>query len=379
MSVKSRRKTGSAGVTVGQVSQALGRIAPLELAEEWDNVGLLIGRRSDRVRRVLLTIDLTAAVLDEAVADGADMVVAYHPVIFKPLKRLLDEGGVAYSAARAGLAVYSPHTAWDAVAGGANDVLAAAIGIVDPQPLAPAWLNEQAKVVVFVPPEDLAKVQQAAFAAGAGNIDSYSQCGFFGEGTGTFFGQAGSKPAKGKAGRFEQIREYRLEMVAPRAQLAEVIQAIHTAHSYQTPAIDVYPAQRQPAGVGMGRIGELARPMPLAAFVATVKRACGVRDVLLAGGREKGGKKIDTVACCAGSCGKLYEQALAAGADVLVTGELRHHDALAAAEAGMAVICTQHSHSERLSLPAMAKRLSEQLPGLPVKLSSQDADPFRVA
>ena len=359
------------------ICEVLGEVAPPELAADWDNVGLLIGDASSPVRRLLLTIDLTEAVLAEAARASADMVMAYHPPIFKALTKLTTAAApVVWAAARAGLAVYSMHTALDAAPGGTNDVLAEAVGVVDAHPLAPAPAEGQCKLVVFAPPGDLPAVASAAFAAGAGRIGNYSECSFAAPGTGTFLGGAGSSPAVGRAGRRERSAEVRLEAVVPRAALAEVVSAIREAHSYETPAIDVYALEPVPCGGGMGRVGRLRRPVGMKAFIARVKRALGVPRVLVAG---RAPRRVTTVAVGAGSCGDLCDDAARAGADVFVTGEMRHHQALAAAAAGLTVVCVGHSNSERLTLGVLAKRIRTALPGLKVKISRKDRDPFDIA
>ncbi len=376
MARRTEARGSPAAPRVKDVCGILESIAPLHLAAEWDNVGLLIGDARGPVRKLLLTIDLTAPVLREARRAGAEMVMAYHPVIFRPLARLTaDAAPVALAAARAGVAVYAMHTALDAAPGGTNDVLAEGVGLVDARPLEPIDRPGDAKVVVFCPPPDVAKVSAAAFAAGAGRIGQYDQCSFRVAGVGTFRGLAGSRQTVGRAGRREQAEELRLEMIAPSERLAEVLEAIRSAHSYETPAIDVYALRDLPAGAGMGRIGKLARAVSVRGLVARVKRALGVARVQVAG---PAAGKVTTVACGAGSCGGMFRSALAGGAQAYVTGEMRHHHALAAAAGGMTVICAGHSNSERITLKRLTGRIRRAMPGLKVALARADRDPLRI-
>ena len=376
MPASKSRPSRAKAISVARVCAAMDEIAPPALAAEWDNVGLLLGRRAARVRRLCLTIDLTEPVLAEALRRRAEMVVAYHPPIFKPIGRLTaEETPVLWSAARAGLAVYSPHTALDAAPGGTNDVLAGAIGMAEHRPLEPIAPPAGCKLVVFVPPADAGRVASAAFAAGAGRIGQYAECSFRTAGVGTFRGGPGSRPAVGRPGRRQQAEELRLEVLVPRDRLGPVVEAIRAAHSYQTPAIDVYPLEPLSEGTGMGRVGPLRRPVELGTFVRRVKRALGLRRVLLGGPADR---RVRLAACCAGSCGDLFRRALAAGADAYVTGEMRHHDALAAAAGGMTVLCVGHSNSERLALAHLARRLGDCLDGLEVFLARADRDPFQV-
>jgi len=249
------------------------------------------------------------------------------------------------------------------------------VGIRRPRPLEPVIRRDRCKVAVFVPPADAPAVAAAAFAAGAGRIGNYGECSFRAAGVGTFRGDEGSSPAAGRAGRREQVEEFRLEVVAPRDNLAAVLAAVRAAHSYETPAIDVYPLEDVPPGVGMGRIGELARAVTVGSLVARVQRALGLERVLLAGPTRG---KVKLAACCAGSCGELFRSAAGAGAGAYVTGEMRHHDSLAAAAAGMTCICVGHSNSERLVLPGLRDRIRHAVAGLDVRISRADRDPQQV-
>ena len=363
---------------VGDVAQSLAAIAPPALAAQWDNVGLLIGDRRATVRTVMLCIDLTEAVLAEALAVKAQMVMAYHPPIFKPVARVTAEASpIVYAAARKGLAVYSMHTALDAAPGGTNDVLAEAMGICGAKPLTAAAGEVRCKIVVFAPTADLSGVAEAAFAAGAGRIGDYEQCAFFGHGVGTFVGGAGTTPTVGVAGRQEAVEEVRFETVAPSGRVSAVIEAIRCAHSYEEPAIDVYPLQSQPADVGQGRIGRLDRPVREGALLTRIKKALGLKHLWVAGPGGSG-KTVRLAACAAGSAGGMFSAAVEAGATFYLTGEMRHHDALAAAAAGLTVACTGHSNSERAVLKNVAKNLRSALPGLKVLASKTDRDPFVV-
>ena len=360
------------------VVQQLDAIAPPHLAEAWDNVGLLVGDPAADVSRAMLCIDYTAAVAAEAKAAGCDLVVAYHPPIFKGLKRFIASGGSAlvFDAARTGVAIYSPHTALDVAEGGTNDVLFDLLGLTDRQPLrASESKATECKLVTFVPAEQVDLVANALFAAGAGHIGQYSSCSFRTEGTGTFFGDAGASPAVGAAGRSEKVNEIRLETVVPLRRVGDATAALEAAHPYETPAFDLVTLTAAPTGVGIGRFGSFATPVSRTVLIEQVKAGVGVGHLLVAGPTAGTAK---TVAICAGAGGDLLDSALAAKADIYLTGELRHHDALRATAAGMTVLCTLHSHSERVTLRHLAKRLSSTMPTIDWKLSATDADPFTI-
>lgn len=361
---------------VSNIVQVLETLAPPELAAEWDNVGLLVGKAGATANKLLLCIDLTEQVLAEAVAAKAQMVLAYHPVIFKPLPRVTaDDSPVVYAAARRGLGVYCMHTGLDAAKGGTNDVLAELLGLVDCRPLEPAAAGERCKIVVFVQAENLSQVSEAAFAAGAGRIGNYFDCSFFAPGTGTFRGGEQTHPTVGLAGRREAIEELRLEFVAPQARAGEVVSAVRAAHTYEEPAIDVYPLAAVPDGCGMGRIGRLKRPATAKALIARIKKATGLKNMLVAAGASG---KVTTAACCAGSCGSLFKPAAAGGATFYLTGEMRHHDALAASAAGMTCVCLGHSNSERMVLDDLRRQLKTALAGVRITISKRDRDPFQI-
>jgi dinuclear metal center YbgI/SA1388 family protein len=350
----------------------LDSIAPLVAAAEWDNVGLLAGDPSADVARALVTIDLTREVLAEAIAQRCSLVVAYHPPLFRPVTRLA-AGHVVFDAIREGIAIYSPHTALDAAPGGTNDVLADAIGMTDRAPLDPFEPKDGAfKLVVFVPTANVDSVSRAMFEAGAGRIGAYSACSFRSAGTGTFFGEAGASPAVGVAGKLEMVEELRVETIVSKRRAEAVVHAMRAVHPYEEPAFDLVRVSPHPSRIGMGRVGTIERA-PRRDIVEMVKRALRADHVLVAGPLDG---ETTRVAVLAGSGGGHAKRARAAGADVYVTGEMRHHDALAAAASGMTVVCALHSVSERVALAPFAERLRTD--GLEVVLSTSDRDPFRI-
>jgi dinuclear metal center YbgI/SA1388 family protein len=362
-----------------QIVDALESIAPTRHAEAWDNVGLLTGDPAQDVSRAMLAIDYTPAVAAEAAAARCDLIIAYHPPLFDAIKRLTAPGPHAsvFDAIRRGVAIYSPHTALDVAPGGTNDMLADAIGI-DPADRGPLWLIQpkasQYKLVTFVPEKDVAKVSDALFAAGAGRIGDYARCSFRTPGTGTFFGEAGTNPTVGQSGKLETAAEVRVETVLPIARLADALKALRDAHPYEEPAFDLVQLAAPPEKLGQGRIGVLP-PTPRAHVIDRIKRELGL-DRLLVAGPTNG--DITRAACCAGACGDLLNDALARRAELYLTGEMRHHDALRAANAGMTVVCTLHSNSERAVLRRVKARLAEALPALDVTVSERDRDPFEV-
>jgi dinuclear metal center YbgI/SA1388 family protein len=351
-------------------------IAPTRLAAQWDNVGLLIGDEAAAVKRVMLCVDLTEAVLAEAIAAKCQCVLTYHPPLLKPVDRLTAlSQPVCYQAARRGVAIYAMHTALDVVDGGTNDVLAAASGLKATTPL-DATDEPQSKVVTFVTDDSVGAVTRAAFAAGAGQIGNYADCAFFSDGLGSFRGDDSTNPAIGQAGSREIVEEIRVEFVCASRNVAAVLAAIRDKHPYETAAIDVYSIQPASGAIGMGRVGDLPKATTLPTVLSRLKRSLGVPKLQLAQPAQPT-ESVTRIACAAGSCGNMWQAALASGAQLYVTGEMKHHDALAAQQAGLAVACVGHSHSERKVLDALQSRLGE-LTDVDVVVSATDRDPFEI-
>jgi dinuclear metal center YbgI/SA1388 family protein len=363
--------------TIGDVEQALNQIAPLQFAEAWDNVGLLVGDRNDSCRGALLCIDLSPTVLTEAEQAGANLLICYHPPLFKPIQRLrADRPGtesLLWRAARLGFAIHSLHTALDAAEGGTNDVMAGLCKLTDIKPIAIAGsASAHCRVEVFVPAASADEVAEAMFAAGAGRIGRYHHCSFRTRGEGTFWGTEGTNPAVGQSGRLERAEEVRLETVCPQAVVSEVVGAIRSKHPYEEPAVDIMSLQVMPGQTGVGRIGRLERPMTAGELAANLAKATGSDVAMLAGDAST---MVERVGVFAGSAGRtaLAERRFAQ-AEVLVTGELKHHDALAYVAAGKVVIALGHWASERPVLAPLAERIAAKVRGLKVQVSQADRD-----
>jgi dinuclear metal center YbgI/SA1388 family protein len=361
---------------IKDIAEKIERIVPLKLAQDWDNVGLLIGDPQRNVKNILLTIDITKDVLTEARRSKTDLIISYHPVIWDGLRKINGDN-IVYELIQADIAVFSIHTALDAVLGGVNDGLAEIVGITDSKPIGDYVDNpagDNYKLVVFVPIESAAKVSNAVFAAGAGAIGNYSNCGFTAEGTGTFLPLAGARPAIGKKGELEKVNEIRFETIVPAEKIDDCITAMKKAHPYEEPAFDVFKLYNNQSKLGLGRIGKLQKPTQLNKIIERIKKHTGAKAFGIIGERNH---LIKTAAVCAGSCGKIINSIIAAKADLYLTGELKHHQALAAQEAGLTCICLSHTVSERFILKKFAKQLQKQIGQITIKISKKDADPFK--
>lgn len=361
-----------------QIAQAVEEIAPLGLAQEWDNVGFLIGDPAKDIKTILLTIDTTAAVAAEAKRRRADLILSYHPVIWDGLKKITADGPTAhiYNLIRSGIGVFSIHTAFDTVLGGVNDALAEILDIENPRPLGDFVADPkgpQYKIVTFVPIGDVNKVADALYAAGAGAIGNYSHCGFQTRGTGTFKPLAGSHPAIGKKGKLEKVYEVRLESIVPAGKIEAVVAALRAAHPYETPAFDVFRHWDIENKLGLGRYGRLKKPLPVDRILRMIKTVTGTQAVGIVG---PAARTVKTAAVCAGTCGKILNNVIAEKCDLYLTGELKHHQAVAACEAGLTCLCLSHTNSERFALKIVAKELKKRLKTVTIALSKKDTDPF---
>jgi len=365
------------------IIRMLEQLAPRHdaLPEDRERIGLQVGSANREVRRVLVALDVTSAVAEEAAELGAGLIVAHHPFIFRPLGHLKTDspqGSVAARLLKGDIAVYVMHTNLDAAEGGINDWMAEALGLADCRVLDPVYSERLFKLAVFVPRTHQDAVRDALFAAGAGHIGNYSHCSFNIDGIGTFLPREGADPFIGRQGVLEKVEEVRIETVVPGSALQPVIASMLRAHPYEEVAYDVYPLELQGRTAGIGRIGVLPEAETLEAFAERVKRALEVPFVRVVGRESRGVRKVAVVG---GSGGRYLQKALHAGADVLVAGDIDYHAAMDAEAAGLAIVDPGH-HAEKIFKSRLADWLRERLAAegyaTEVIASSAERDPFRV-
>ncbi len=363
--------------TVAEVADWMGRFAPLNLAEDWDNVGLLLGDRASVIENVMTCLTVTPESASEAIEAQVGLIVSHHPVLFRPTQKLTTdrpETAMLWQLARANVAIYSPHTAFDNAEDGINAGLARRLGLVDVVDLRPSKAISEFKVIVFVPASERENVMNAAFSAGAGRIGNYDECSFSTGGYGTFYGKENASPTIGKAGQRERGREWKLEMVCPGSRIDRVLTAIRSAHSYEEPAIDVIPLRERATGLGIGRVGRLPAEMPLDQFAQHVKTSLKCGPVGVVGDSSKLIRKV-AIGCGAGD--DFVKDATLSGADVLLTGEARFHKALEAESSGIAMVLAGHFATERPGVEDLAMRIAEAFASLNVWASRSECDPIR--
>ncbi len=363
-------------VTVADLVAFLKQVAPLELAADWDNVGLLLGDPAAEVRRVMTCLTVTPDTAAEAVESAVQLIVTHHPILFRAVKRLTattPEGRMLLSLIRSGAAVYSPHTAFDNAPGGINDILARRLGLTEVQPLRQRDGARQSKIVVFVPDKDLIPVSDALFEAGAGQIGQYRECSFRLAGTGTFFGTDSTNPTVGQKGRREEVSEWRLEAVCPEGLVEQAVAAMRRAHSYEEPAYDIYPLRPLPSTLGEGRVGRLRTPLPLADLAQSVRAELGARLVQTVGEADR---RVERLAIVCGSGGEFLPEAVRVCADVLLTGEVRFHDCLTAQAQSLALLLPGHHATERCGVEELAGAIQQRWATLEVWASRSEGDPL---
>ncbi len=352
-----------------------------EMAEDWDRIGLLIGSPEDEVDKVLVTLDVTADVITEAINEKVQLIVSHHPLFRDPIPFLRSDVYPVSHVCRLikeGIALYAAHTNLDAAPGGINDLLAERLGLVDVDLLLCTHNESLYKLVVFVPEGYEDTVRQAICSQGAGWIGNYSDCTFQTKGTGTYKPLEGTNPFIGEKGKLEKTPEFRIETIVPEGRLKNVVREMLAAHPYEEVAYDLYPLKNQGDRSGLGRVGRLPEPMPLVAFAEKVKADLNLEMVRIIGDPQK---LVSKVALCGGSAMDLLKFAVRSGADVYLTGDVRHHGALDALDQGMAVVDAGHYGTECVIVPVLAdyiaKKAKEAGEELTVVTSRIKTDPFR--
>jgi len=351
--------------TVHDVTAAIESWAPLQYAYDWDPVGLSIGNPNMPVTNVVTCLTVTREALEAARTQGAELIVSHHPLIFSPLKALrtdVTHTKLCLDIAGAGIACYAAHTNLDVAPGGVSHILAERLGLQETRPLSPVKHAGQVKLIVFVPESHLTALREAVCAAGAGVIGEYTQCTFSAPGVGTFLPSANSTPFSGERGRVNEEPERRFETIVPKARLGSVLRALHDTHPYEEPAYDICPVENRDAAVGLGVRGKLPEPMPLDAFASYVCRCLALDDARVVG---RGDKPIRTVGVIGGSGGSELGR-LPFDLDACVTGDVKYHDALDAADRGLSVIDAGHAGTELPVVHALAEFLRARFPGLGV-------------
>lgn len=360
-----------ARVTVSDVLDGIGRRAPWAKAADWDPVGLQLGDPARSIERVAVCHEITESVVAALEADPPGLVVSYHPLLFRPTRRVVagrDPAGRAFRLLEAGVAVAVAHTNFDVAPGGTADRLAESLGITDPVGFGPVEAADSVKVVTFLPEASVDQVADAMARAGAGHIGNYHSCSFRAPGTGTFVPESWAHPAAGVAGQLNREAEVRLEMVASRAAESAVVGALVDFHPYEEPAYDVIP-RRGNAGM-VGRIGRPPGGTNLRSFAKLAAERLG-GEVRLSWTSAD----FNRVAVVPGSGADFIDAAVAAGAAALVTGDVSHHQARRAVDLGLGILDPGHARTERPGVTQLLELVAEMAPHV-VDLTAIDPSPW---
>lgn len=349
--------------------------SPPWLAVEGDRIGLQVGDPNESINRVLVALEVTEQVVDEAIRLGANWIVAHHAVIFRPLAAIRTDrpaGRLMKKLLTNQINVYIAHTNLDTAVGGVNDVLAQRLGLQEVEVLAPHTGEQLKKIVVFIPEDHHEAVLQAMSQAGAGWIGNYSHCTFNIQGTGTFLPQEGATPYIGAQGKIEHVSEVRLETIITDRVQSQVVAAMLAAHPYEEVAYDIYPLERTGKQYGLGRIGQLTEALSLQELAERVKKAYQLPSLRMVGDPKR---SVTRVAVLGGAGARYTATALQRGADVLITGDVDYHTAQDALADGLALLDPGH-HIEHLVVERVCQVLQEKL-SVPVHASEVKIDPFQ--
>lgn len=348
-------------VRVKDIMSIMEEAFPPYLAESWDNSGLQIGAANKEVNRLLIALDLDEFVLQQAIEHNVDMIVTHHPFFFRPIKNInyTSPGGkVIQQLVAADITLYAAHTNLDAAEHGLNQALAERLGLTDIQPLYPAYQEALLKLVVFVPAAHAEKVREAICRAGAGFIGRYSDCSFRTRGTGTFRPGQDTNPFIGKSGILEEVDEFRLETIIYEHDMNRVLTAMQEAHPYEEVAYDLYRLENQGRVFSPGRRGHLLQKTSLRDYVLQVKARLGLQSLRVVGDLDS---MVKNIAVISGSGASLMNHLRGRNIDVLVTGDLKYHEAKDAEASGLAIIDAGHQGTEAIVVPLLYDFLTSRL------------------
>jgi dinuclear metal center YbgI/SA1388 family protein len=333
---------------------------PPYLAEDWDNCGLQVGSHNASVNKLMISLDLDQQILQQAINAKADMIITHHPLLFKPVKSInFDQplGNIIEKLIKNNICVYAAHTNLDASEKGLNQLLAKILDLKDIGPLDKSRQELYYKLVVFVPVTHINEVSRAINDAGAGYIGNYSDCSFRTGGTGTFKPNKGTNPFIGAEGNLTEVNEFRLETIVPKHLINKVVDSMIKAHPYEEVAYDLYCLANEGEIISLGRRGRLKNSMTLRNFAQNVKKRLQVDNVQIAGDLDK---IISNVAVVSGAGADFIKMIIARDIDVLVTGDVKYHEAKDAVMAGLAVVDAGHQGTEEIMVSYLAELLERQ-------------------
>lgn len=347
---------------VREVVKAISERLPVDLVSGQDNVGLIIGNYDDECQKMMVAYELDAEIVSEASATGSNFVVTYHTPLFKPTTSFTSSHAhpdYLLEASRSRLNVFAVHTALDVSKAGLNFDLAKRIGLKGIRFLSPLS-STLYKIVVYVPAPNVDEVKRAMFETGAGRIGDYSECSFSLKGNGTFLPGEGASPHIGTVNGRETVEETRLEMLVEKPLLARVLKSMLDAHPYEEVAYDVYPLINESPNFGFGAVGELEDAKPIKDFLAGIKDLLDIEHIKAS---HLPDEKVKRVAVCAGSGVPFYKDAIREGADIFLTGDVKHHDFRGAQSNRTILADATHIGTEKFAAELMHNIISTAFEG----------------
>lgn len=349
--------------------------APLNYAEDFDNVGLLVGDAKQNLTGVLVTLDTLESVVDEAIENHCNLIVSFHPIVFKGLKKITGKTyveRVVLKAIKHNIAIYAIHTALDNHIEGVNDIICNQLQLKNKSILIPQS-NTIKKLTTYVPQAEADALRTALFKAGAGQIGNYSHCSFNVDGTGTFNGNSNSNPTKGNKGETHYEAETKITVTFAKHLRPKILKALFTTHSYEEVAYEIVTLENHNQHIGIGMVGELEAPMPETDFLQYLKEkmntACIRHSALL-------GKPIKKVAVLGGSGSFAINNAKQAGADAFITADLKYHDFFSA-ENQIILADIGHFESEQFTKNGLVAHLTKKITNFAIVLSKTDTNPVK--
>ena len=360
---------------IKDITDYLETIAPLHYQENYDNSGLIVGDKNAPVKKILITLDAIEEVVDEAIKEKCQLIIAHHPIVFGGLKKLNGKNyieRVVIKAIKNNIAIYAIHTNYDNVIDGVNAKICERLGLVDCEILLPKKQLLK-KLYTFIPVAHHERVAKAVFDAGAGYIGNYSETSFNVKGTGTFKGNEKSNPVLGKKGILEKADEIKFETIFPAYIEEKIIAALLEAHPYEEVAYDIVLLDNAYSKVGSGMVGNLKKPVDELSFLKSVKKNLKTDSIRYT---KLLGKPIKRVAVCGGSGRFLLNNAIAANADVFITADFKYHDFFDA-DSKLVVADVGHYESEQFTKELLLQHLSEKFPILAARISSVNTNPIK--
>ncbi len=362
-------------MTVGDLISELESLAPLSYAEDFDNVGLLVGHVHQELSGILVTLDTLEEVVEEARQRNCNCIVSFHPIIFRGLKQLTASTYVERTVMKAieyGISIVAVHTALDNSNTGVSDRIGIQLGLKNRSVLIPK-AGTIKKLTTYVPEKEHEGVRQALFAAGGGEIGKYSDCSFNIEGTGTFKGDESSNPAYGAKGVFQEEAEIKLTMTFQKHLESGILKALFSSHPYEEVAYEIVTLENHNQTVGMGMIGELNDPMEEKSFLSFVKEKMNAHLIRHSGFLNK---KIKKVAVLGGSGSFAIGAAKRAGADAFISADFKYHDFFQA-EKKILLMDIGHYESEQFTKSLLVQYLKKKIPNFAILLSDINTNPIK--